>query len=207
MRSPSFHAQMAQERGWFDFSAVAREITGKLVRRHPHVFGDGVIADSAAQTKNWEELKAHERAAADDADDSAMAHVALALPALLRAAKLGRRAARVGFDWQAAADVRAKVLEEIGEVDEAVTRREEASAPPGADARDAVPEEVGDLLFAVANWAIHLGVEPEDALRAANRKFEQRFRSMEGLAKARGLTLGSLTPQAWDALWREAKQP
>ncbi|HUI61990.1 MAG TPA: nucleoside triphosphate pyrophosphohydrolase, partial [Steroidobacteraceae bacterium] len=145
-----FHARMGQERGWFDFADVAGSIHDKLVRRHPHVFSGASVADPQEQSRQWEELKAHERAAAADsgaaADTSALAHIPRSLPALMRAAKIGRRAARVGFDWQEPAQVRDKVLEELGEVDEAL-------AEPGA-ARAA--EEIGDLLFALANWSVHL---------------------------------------------------
>ena len=189
-----FHARMAQERGWFDFGDVAVSIHDKLVRRHPHVFAGASVAGSAEQSLQWEELKARERAGTPD--ESALAHIPKALPALLRAAKIGKRAARVGFDWQEPAQVRDKVLEELREVDEALTE-------PGA-ARAA--EELGDLLFALANWSLHLGVDPEGALRAANDKFERRFRHMEELASRQGTPLQSLSAAQWDELWRQAKQ-
>jgi ATP diphosphatase len=123
----------------------------------------------------------------------------LGLPALMRAAKLGRRAGRVGFDWPDAPGVRDKVLEELREVDAAV-----AAADGGHSA--AVAEEMGDLLFAVANWGRHLKVDPEEALRGANSKFERRFRAMEGMARERGTVLRDLSPQEWEALWEEAKR-
>lgn len=192
-----FHARLAQERGWFDFDAVATSIAGKLERRHPHVFGAATQRDAASQSLAWEAQKAEERAAAGEG--GALAGVALALPALQRAAKLGRRAARVGFDWSVPAAVRDKVVEELGELDEAL-----AAATAGATP-DAAAEELGDLLFALANWARHLEVDPEEALRRANRKFERRFARVERLAAARGLALPQLDPQAWDRLWNEAK--
>jgi MazG family protein len=192
-----FHSRMAQERGWFDFADVATSIHDKLVRRHPHVFAGAPVEGLEA---HWEELKARERAesAARQAspDTSALADVPKALPALSRAAKLGRRAARVGFDWQEPGQVRDKVIEELGEVDEALAD----------EAHDRVTEELGDLLFAIANWTLHLKIDPEEALRAANAKFERRFRHMESLAGTRGASLESLTAAEWDELWRKAKE-
>lgn len=201
-----FHAQMAQERGWFDFAQVARSIHEKLVRRHPHVFGDRSVSGDAELSRNWEEQKARERAAAGAADGaggpvSALADVPRGLPALVRAAKLGKRAGRVGFDWGDAAQVREKVLEELGEVDGALAAADAASAA----AAPAVVEEMGDLLFAVSNWSRHLKFDAEEALRAANSKFERRFRDMEALAGARGLALEGLSPQQWESLWDESK--
>jgi MazG family protein len=200
-----FHARMAEEKGWFDFAAVARSIHEKLVRRHPHVFDTGAPAADVGQlSRVWEEQKARERAAAaaeeTGADHSALADVPRALPALTRAAKLGRRAARVGFDWENPSQVRDKVLEEVGEIDEALADGSDG----GSAAR--LEEELGDLLFAVANWGLHLDLDPEEALRAANAKFERRFRRMEVLAAARGAALRSLDAAQWDALWRQAKR-
>jgi nucleoside triphosphate diphosphatase len=200
-----FHARMAQERGWFDFADVAASIRDKLVRRHPHVFGaEPEPLDGPALERLWEEQKAQERVACTggENDSSALADVPLALPALTRAAKLGRRAARVGFDWAEAPQVRAKVLEEWAELDVAL-RECEADAAPAPDA--AVVEEFGDLLFALVNWGRHLRIDPEAALRAANYKFECRFRQMEALARARSLQLQALAPDAWEQLWCEAK--
>jgi ATP diphosphatase len=195
-----FHSRMAQERGWFDFAGVATSIHDKLVRRHPHVFAGAAVEGIESQTRNWEELKARERADAasrqKSPDHSALADVPKALPALARAAKLGRRAARVGFDWQEPGQVRDKVIEELAEVDEALA----------ANAPERVTEELGDLLFAIANWTLHLKIDPEEALRAANAKFERRFRHMESLAAADGTKLESLSPAAWEDLWRKAKQ-
>jgi nucleoside triphosphate diphosphatase len=194
-----FHACLAQERGWFDFDAVAAGIHDKLVRRHPHVFSDASFASSQEQTANWEEHKAKERgeAAARRGEESAslLSDVPKSLPALLRAAKLGRRAARVGFDWPDASGVRAKLAEELAELEAAVT----------SGSKPAIAEEIGDLLFTVVNLGRHLEVDAEETLRAANSKFEARFRRMESLARARALELAALSPQQWDALWMEAK--
>jgi MazG family protein len=188
-----FHAQMGAERGWFEFASVAEAISTKLTERHPHVFGDAKIASVAEQNRAWEEHKARERAVRTDSASSELADVPLALPALARAAKLGKRAARVGFDWPDSAGVRSKIDEELRETDAA-----------GDDTRRA--EELGDLLFAVANWSRHLKLDPEEALRQANAKFERRFRAMEQLARQRSLELAALDASAWDALWNEVKE-
>ena len=195
-----FYAQLAQERGWFDFDGIARGIHDKLVRRHPHVFGAPAVA--------WEELKARERAAAAAGKDpqaavGVLADVPRALPALTRAQKLGRRAGRVGFDWTDMRDVRAKITEELAELDEAVLEaagQADRASPPAH-----LVEEMGDLLFAIANWGRHVGADAEGALRAANAKFERRFASMEALAHERALVLSELTLEQWEALWLEAK--
>ena len=195
-----FHSRMAQERGWFDYAAVATAIHDKLVRRHPHVFAGAPVEGIESQTRNWEELKARERAEkarhGEAGDQSALADIPKALPALTRALKLGRRAARVGFDWQETSQVRDKVVEELQEVDEALAQ----------NVPQRVVEEMGDLLFAIANWTLHLDIDPEEALRAANAKFERRFRHMESLARERGSELESLSAQQWDDLWRAAKE-
>ncbi|HEY2035921.1 MAG TPA: MazG family protein, partial [Steroidobacteraceae bacterium] len=185
-------------------AAVARGIREKLIRRHPHVFEDQEPrTDPRELSRIWEEQKARERAQAMSggaaADHSALAHVPRALPALTRAAKLGRRAARVGFDWEYASQVRDKVLEEVREI-------EEALADESARDEGKLAEEVGDLLFAAANWSLHLDIDPEEALRAANAKFERRFRRMEVLAAAQGAHLAALDAAQWDALWRQAKR-
>jgi ATP diphosphatase len=188
-----FHAQMGTERQWFDFASVADSIASKLTDRHPHVFADARIESAAEQNRAWEEHKARERMARGETA-SELSDVPLALPALARAAKLGKRAGRVGFDWPDEHGVRAKIEEELREIEE---------VPPNDNERRA--EELGDLLFAAANWARHLDVDPEEALRLANAKFERRFRAMESLARARALVLEALTPDAWDALWNEVK--
>ena len=210
-----FHARMAEERGWFDFSQVAAGICDKLIRRHPHVFhgksvgSAGPVLDAATDAalwQQWEAQKERERGAAAHArgerDAGVLADVPRALPALLRAAKLGKRAARVGFDWDAPAGVRAKVAEELSELDRAM---EQDDATRTASASAAVVEELGDLLFALANLGRHLRVEAETALRGANAKFEQRFGYMERAAAQRGLVLRELTLAQWEALWEESK--
>ena len=174
-----FHAQMASEGGHFDLDGVIDRICDKLERRHPHIFGD------ASHSPGWEELKAAERKTS--ADDSALAGVALALPALERAAKLQRRAARTGFDWADKAGPRAKIDEELAELDA------ESDHPH-------MLEELGDLLFAVVNLARHLNIEPEAALREANRKFEARFRAIEKHPRFSELSLDEK-----EALWAAAK--
>jgi MazG family protein len=193
-----FHAQMAQEAGHFDFDAVAASIADKLRRRHPNVF-DGVrLHSAAAQLKVWEDIKAAERGAAGE--QSALDGVPFALPALMRAEKLSKRAARVGFDWEFAEQTADKVAEELTEV------REAASRTGSAEDQRHLFEEVGDLLFAAANLARKLNVDAEAALRAANLKFERRFRGMESLAAGRGETFSTLDLQAQEQLWQAVKQ-
>jgi MazG family protein len=197
-----FHAQMAREAGQFDFDAVAAAICDKLVRRHPHVFGRPVphqepSVDVAAQSSAWEDIKAHERAATAS---SALDGVPAALPALMRAFKLSKRAARVGFDFAHATETADKVAEELAEV------REAAKANVGKDASPEIFEEMGDLLFAVANLARKLDVDAEAALRAANKKFERRFLGMERLAAQRGEIFETLSLAAQEALWQEVKR-
>lgn len=187
-----FHARMAEEARLFGFEEIAAAIADKMVRRHPHVFGDAEIASVAAQNEAWEAHKAAERQAAGGAA-SVLDGVALALPALLRAAKISRRAARIGFDWPEARAVIPKIAEEIAEI--------EAELDSGA-APAALEEEVGDLLFAAANLARKLEVEPETALRRAIAKFERRFRRVEELAKERGV---GRDLDALEALWNEVK--
>jgi ATP diphosphatase len=189
-----FHAQMGAERQWFDFASVADAISNKLTERHPHVFANARFATPADLNRAWEEHKAGERAARSEAAPSELADVPLALPALARAAKLGKRAGRVGFDWPDPSGVRLKMEEELREVD---------AVAAGDAARRA--EELGDLLFATANWSRHLGTDPEEALRLANAKFERRFRAMEGIAARRGVNLKELDATGWDALWNAVK--
>jgi nucleoside triphosphate diphosphatase len=192
-----FHARLAEERGLFDFAAVADAISDKMVRRHPHVFGTAEIASVAAQSAAWEEHKAAERrarAVAAGAPESVLDGVALALPALLRAVKIQRRAARIGFDWPAAADVFAKIAEETAELQGALAD----SADP-----DRIEDELGDLLFAVVNLGRKLEIDAEAALRRATVKFERRFRHVEAQARERGI---GADLDALEALWREAKR-
>jgi ATP diphosphatase len=192
-----FHARMAEERGWFSFADVAHGIEEKLRRRHPHVFAGAALAPEELG-RAWEEHKARERAGAGAT--GTLSGVPMALPALVRAMKLSKRAARVGFEWTDAVQVRAKVIEELGEVDAAVA---ESPGNPGASV--AVHEELGDLMFALVNWSRHLEVDAESALRAANAKFAKRFAHMERLARERQRELASLSIEEWEALWREAK--
>jgi len=192
-----FHAEIAREAGRFDFDAVAEAICAKLVRRHPHVFAGAAVRGVDEQSAAWERIKANERrGAAGEGPASLLDGVPLALPALVRADKLGRRAARAGFDFVQAADAAGKVREELAEVLEA-QRHERA---------ERVFEEVGDLLFAAANLARKLGVDPEAALRAANGKFERRIRGMEALAARDGNDLAALDPAAQEALWNATKR-
>jgi ATP diphosphatase len=183
-----FHARMAEEEGRFDFGAVVEAVTAKMIRRHPHVFGDeDAKATAAAQKDFWEKLKESERAAAGQV--GLLDDVASALPALTRAEKLQRRASTVGFDWNDAHLVLDKLAEEAREVLDA----------PDQAARE---DEIGDLLFVVANLARHLKVDPEAALRAANAKFTRRFRHIETVL---GERMGSASLEEMEALWVEAK--
>ncbi|MGH7092030.1 MAG: nucleoside triphosphate pyrophosphohydrolase [Stellaceae bacterium] len=188
-----FHARMAEEAGAFAFDDVSAAIADKMVRRHPHVFGDAPIASATEQTEAWEAHKAAERQASGN-HDSVLDGVALAYPALLRAAKISRRAARIGFDWPDAPSVIAKVNEEIAELEAEMT---DAPAP------ERLEDEIGDLLFAAANLARKLDIEPETALRRATAKFERRFRAVERLAAARGI---GRDVDALESLWQEVKQ-
>jgi MazG family protein len=189
-----FHARMAEEEGLFAFDDVAAAISEKMVRRHPHVFGDAVIASVAAQNEAWEAHKAAERQRVSGGADSVLDGVALAFPALLRAAKIGRRAARIGFDWPDARAVIPKLVEEIAEI--------EAELDDGAH-HEKVEDEVGDLLFAVAQLARKLDVEPETALRRATTKFERRFRDVEKRAAEHGT---GRDLDALERLWQQVKQ-
>jgi len=177
-----YHARMAEEIGAFALDDVMASICAKMVRRHPHIFGD----DDASP--GWEALKAAERD--EDDDKSALAGVALALPALKRAEKLQRRAARIGFDWPDESGPRAKIDEELAEIDSANTADERAA-------------ELGDLLFSVVNYARHLDVDPETALREASARFEQRFRKVEEIADK---PLKDMDIEALEALWQRAKK-
>ncbi|RPE75464.1 nucleoside triphosphate pyrophosphohydrolase [Vulcaniibacterium tengchongense] len=198
-----FHAQMAKEQGAFGFADVVAAISDKMLRRHPHVFGDAQVGDAQAQTAAWEELKRREREAGGHADRSALAGVARGLPEWQRAAKLQKKAARVGFDWPGPEPVIAKLHEEIEEVRAEFAAR--AAAPDDAAARDRLEEEIGDVLFVCANLARHAGVDVGAALRRANLKFERRFRAMEALAEADGTALAALPPEAQDRYWARAK--
>jgi ATP diphosphatase len=194
-----YHAQMAKEAGLFDFDEVAMAIADKMVRRHPHVFGTAEVESAREQTHAWEAHKAAERAGkagAAGGDHGILDDVPLALPALVRAAKLQRRAARVGFDWPEAAQVLDKLDEEIAEV------RTELEGDASAER---LSEEIGDLLFAAVNLARHLDVDGESALRQANAKFERRFRTIEQALRARGRRLADASLDEMEALWQKAK--
>jgi ATP diphosphatase len=175
-----FHSRIAEEAGAFTLADVMNAISAKMERRHPHIFGD------AATTPGWEAIKAAERSTG--ADPSALAGVALGMPALSRAEKLQKRAARTGFDWLDSEGPRAKIIEELDEI---------STATP-----DKVDEEVGDLLFAAVNYARHLGLDPEAALRSANAKFERRFRAMEAHADG---AFEELTLDQQEQLWQDVK--
>ncbi|KIU29924.1 nucleoside triphosphate hydrolase [Sphingomonas melonis] len=177
-----FHARIAEEAGAFAFADVVAAISDKMERRHPHIFGD------ASHSPGWEELKAAERRDTTQ-DDSALAGVAAGLPALMRAVKLQKRAARTGFDWPDQTGAIAKIMEEVEEVKTASDDQRE--------------DEIGDLLFAVVNWARHLGVDPEAALRSGNAKFERRFRAMEALG---GEAFAALSLNNKEALWQQVKR-
>jgi len=195
-----FHARMAEEQGRFTFDDVARAIADKMERRHPHVFGAETVADAAAQTVAWETQKAAERdakAASSGLAASALDGVGLGFPALTRAVKLQRRAARVGFDWPAVAPIFAKIAEEIAELQHEI-------AVGGGAAR--IEDEIGDLLFAVVNLARRLESDPEQALRGACRKFERRFRRVEQALAANGLSPAEAGLDAMEAEWQRAKE-
>jgi MazG family protein len=189
----AFHARLASEQGAFTFDDVVDAICDKLTRRHPHVFGDAVVADAGAQTLAWEAMKRAERAARGD--DGALADVPAALPALTRARKLGSRAADAGFDWPDAAGPREKVNEELLELDHAVEAGDAAR-------REA---EIGDLLFSVVNLARHLDIDPETALRRANERFARRYRHVEAELARLGEPLAGAAPELLDRLWATAK--
>ncbi|MBF0560832.1 MAG: nucleoside triphosphate pyrophosphohydrolase [Alphaproteobacteria bacterium] len=196
-----FHAQIAREDGLFAFADVVSAISEKLVRRHPHVFGDEVIADSDAQLRAWEGIKEAERSSqaaggAEAARPSALDGIATALPALTRSHKLGARAARVGFDWPAAAPVLDKIAEEAKEL------RAEIAGGSGAER---LTDEMGDLLFSCVNLARKLKIDPETALRHANAKFERRFRQVESLLAEVDRSPNQATPEELEALWARVK--
>lgn len=177
-----YHARIAEEAGAFSIDDVMASVCAKMIRRHPHIFGD------AAGSPGWETLKAEERGHRED--QSALAHVARALPALKRAEKLQKRAARVGFDWPDASGPRAKIEEELAEIDAAASDEERAG-------------EIGDLLFSVVNYARHLGIDPEAALRESAARFEARFRKVESIADK---PLTEMDIEALETLWQRAKR-
>lgn len=185
-----FHAQMADEAGHFNFNDVAAHVTAKMIHRHPHVFGD-TKADSAADVEGriWEDMKAQEKRKMEQ--DSILGDVPLALPAVLRAQKLQKRAARVGFEWPEAIQVLDKLEEEIQELRQAIANKDEAN----------IHEEIGDTLFCVINYGRMIGVDCETALRDVNQKFERRFRGIERELKARGKTFEQTTLDEMESIW------
>jgi len=196
-----FHARMAQEQGAFDFGDVVETITEKLIRRHPHVFGEAGSLSTDAVNRLWEQIKVEEKAAKAAAGRSgkeragALAGVPVALPALTRALKLQSSAGKVGFDWNDPMAVLAKIREEADEIE----------ADLAAGKRGAAAAEVGDLLFAMVNLARHLNTDPEAVLRTTNQKFERRFAAIEQALAARGKSPAESTLAEMDALWDEAK--
>jgi MazG family protein len=190
---PIFHAQIAAEEGRFNFDDVARGIVEKLLRRHPHVFGEDQCADSAEVLRKWDDIKRAEKA---ERTTSALDGISGGLPALMRAEKVQKKAARVGFDWTEAAPVVAKIREELAEV--------EAELAQGASAK--IEEEIGDLLFSVVNLARKLKVDGETCLQSATDKFSTRFRKIEALARERGIALDKLSLAELDVLWDEVKR-
>ena len=192
-----FQCVMAEQEGRFTFDDVANAISDKLVRRHPHVFGDVVADDPAAVLRNWEQIKQQEHR--KEARHSALDGVPSTLPGLLKAQRTQEKAARVGFDWKDSGGPRDKIREEAAELDEAVAASADTSLDPH------VKEELGDLLFAVANLARHLKVDAESALEGTTAKFARRFRAVEAAAKAEGRDLRAMTLGEMDALWDAAK--
>ena len=190
-----FAAQLAHENGWFDIEEVCRKIHAKMVYRHPHVFGDVEVAGAAEVVRNWEALKSRERREA-----GALAGVPRQLPALLKALRITEKAAALGFDWERANDVVAKLEEEVKEL------IGELGPDPATRPREGVREELGDVLFVMANLARQLGIDPEAALQGANDKFARRFGAMEEQARALGVELSSLTLAELDDLWETAKK-
>ncbi|HEX8283749.1 MAG TPA: nucleoside triphosphate pyrophosphohydrolase [Pyrinomonadaceae bacterium] len=207
-----FYAQVAAERGEFTVEDVTSQIHAKMVRRHPHVFGDVVVRDNEELLRNWEAVKAEEKRAAGKGeageDASLLDGVSPKAPALMEAHQLATKAARVGFDWRDVDEIFDKLREETEELRAAIRERAEAGGEGsgGAEAEhQRIREEVGDLLFVVTNIARHLGVEPESALKLTSRKFRRRFRHIERGLEARGRELGEATIDEMEELWQEAK--
>lgn len=190
-----FLARIAEEENLFGIEGILDEITAKMIRRHPHVFGDAHVEDAAEVKRNWDRIK-RDVEKRGEGDASILARVPVAMPALPRAQKLTAEAAKVGFDWDSAQAVLAKIEEEMGELREALS---------GANP-ERVRDEIGDLLFSVVNLSRHVKVNAEEALRAANRKFEERFLYIEERLRAQGKNSASATLEEMDALWEEAKQ-
>ena len=205
-----YHTQMASEDGQFDFGDVVEEITAKMIRRHPHVFGDEIARTAGMAKGAWERIKDQEKAARALARERLglatrksgyLDSVPPVFPALTEAEKLQKRAARVGFDWGAAGPVLDKIREEIDELAEEVASAESDSRT------DRIDDELGDLIFAVANLARHLDIDPEEALKRTNRKFRSRFAAIEREAERQQRTLDDLTLEEMEAAWQAAKHP
>jgi len=186
-----FHARMAQEAALFEFGDVVEAICSKMIRRHPHVFGDTPMTDAKAQSAAWEDIKAQEKRS-----DRVLSDIPVGLPALTRAAKLGRRASRVGFDWPDVVGARAKVGEELAELDEAVRSGD----------RDAIEAEMGDMFFALVNVCRHLELDPEACARVANRRFQARFEQVEQAVEASGRDWRSFELEELEGYWLAAKK-
>lgn len=196
----AFHAQMGREKNLFDLDAIATAVTDKMIERHPHVFADRDADTANDVIRNWEADKAAKRAAQAEAEKrkvSVLDGVNTALPAPSRALKLQQRAARVGFDWQTAPPIFAKIREELDELESELTAQPD---------KDAVEDELGDLLFAVINLARHLAVDPEAALRRTNRKFERRFHAIESALAAEGRTPDEASLEEMDAIWNAVRR-
>ncbi|MEZ5756908.1 MAG: nucleoside triphosphate pyrophosphohydrolase [Emcibacteraceae bacterium] len=191
-----FHARMAEEAGFFNFSDVAEAIADKMVRRHPHVFADENFRNAEEQTIAWEEQKAKERA--DKKQASILDGVTIGLPALTRAVKLQKRAARVGFDWPETSQVIDKLNEEMAELSEELVKNNQN--------KDKIEEEFGDMMFVYANLARHLKIDPEEALRRANHKFTNRFNKIEQYIENEEKTINQYTLEELDEFWEKAKE-
>ncbi len=191
-----FQSELARQKGWFGPDDVVRGIVKKMVDRHPHVFGDYRLETSEQVLSEWEQRKAREREKKGKGEKGALDGVPRAMPGLLRAVRVGEKASRFGFDWTNVADVRAKVDEEIRELDEA--------AATGDQAR--IEEELGDVLFALASWARHRAIDPESAIRGSLERFSSRFSAVEKSARDEGRALSTMTPEELDARWVEAKK-
>ena len=189
-----FHSQMAKERGAFDFEAVAKSVSDKMIRRHPHVFGDTAVAGSGEVLKNWDEIKKQEKQAKGKNESSALDGIPKGLAALMESFKISKKAAKLGFDWKNPQDVFAKIEEEIAEVKEAF----------GDDEK--LEEELGDLLFAVSNLCRKFKVNPEVALLKANLKFKTRFQKMETQLQKNNTPAKELSLEEWEALWNTVKK-
>lgn len=192
-----FVARIAREEGWFDIDRVCDAISEKMVRRHPHVFGDREVGSSAEVMRNWEDIKREERAG--DERSSVLEGVPGSLPALLKAFRMTEKAAAVGFDWRRTADVVDKLREEVAELEAELAAGDRASA-------HRVRAEMGDVLFVMANLARHLGVEPETALQESNATFKRRFEAMEACARELGRDFREMSLAEQDALWDEVKE-